>query len=149
MGIRRRNPSTLVPSYRREFRKRVSSIVQVVSRDWLGGDKPAFLEWALPTNEPAEEVVIKCAAPAVIGRRDHIQSVVRRVETAPDQEGLRRALEPLGLHETVLTIDPKALDALIESRTLPPSIEDALLASRETVRTTKALYLKDADRTRR
>ena len=41
------------------------------------------------------------------------------------------------------------LDVLIESRTLPPSIEDALLASRETLRTTKAPYLKEADRLRR
>jgi hypothetical protein len=46
-------------------------------------------------------------------------------------------------------VDPQALHRLIETRVLPPDVEDALLSSREEVRTTKALYLKDGDRARR
>ncbi|HEX2029997.1 MAG TPA: PD-(D/E)XK nuclease family protein [Actinomycetota bacterium] len=72
--------------------------------------------------------------------------VVQRVDTAPDPAAVRRHLEPLGLYESVLAVDPRKLHDLIESRTLPPHVEDALLASREEVRTTKALYLTDADR---
>jgi hypothetical protein len=49
----------------------------------------------------------------------------------------------------MLMIDPQALHRLIESRTLPPDVEDALLSSREEVRTTQALYLQDGDRARR
>ena len=69
--------------------------------------------------------------------------------TAPDPERVRRILEPLGLWEQVRSVDPKRLGELIESRRLPPDVEDALLASREEVRTRFALYLKDAARTRR
>ena len=76
-------------------------------------------------------------------------SIVERVETAPDALAVRAALEPLGLYESVLSIDPKRLAELIESRSLPPDVEDALLASREEVRTTKALYLKETERARR
>jgi RecB family exonuclease len=75
--------------------------------------------------------------------------VVERVETAPDPGQVRGHLEPLGLFESVLAVDPRRLQDLIESRTLPPAVEDALLASREEVRTTKTLYLRDADRSRR
>jgi putative RecB family exonuclease len=75
--------------------------------------------------------------------------LVERVESAPDPEAVRRHLEPLGLYESVLAVDPARLQTLIEGRSLPPAVEDALLASREEVRTTKALYLRDADRTRR
>jgi RecB family exonuclease len=69
--------------------------------------------------------------------------------TAPDPQSVRAILEPLGLWEHVLTVDPKKLSDLIEGRTLRPDIEDALLASREEVRTQYALYLKDAARSRR
>jgi putative RecB family exonuclease len=69
--------------------------------------------------------------------------------TAPDIERIRTILEPLGLWERVQTVDPKALTELIESRKLPPAVEDALLSSREEVRTQYALYLKDAARSRR
>jgi RecB family exonuclease len=69
--------------------------------------------------------------------------------TAPDPVGIRHVLEPLGLWEQVLSIDPKKLTALIESRRLPPDVEDALLSSREEVRTQYSLYLKDPARTRR
>ena len=69
--------------------------------------------------------------------------------TAPDIERVRQILEPLGLWEQVLTVDPKKLSDLIESRRLPPHVEDALLASREEVRTQYALYLKDPARSRR
>ena len=63
--------------------------------------------------------------------------------TAPDADAIRRILEPLGLWERVMTVDPKKLSDLIERRTLPPHVEDALLASREEVRTQHALYLKE------
>jgi putative RecB family exonuclease len=75
--------------------------------------------------------------------------VVERVETAPDPAAVRGHLEPLGLYESILAVDPRRLQELIESRSLPPGVEDALLASREEVRTTKALYLRDRDRSRR
>jgi len=74
-------------------------------------------------------------------------SIVERVETAPDPLAVRAALEPLGLYDSVLSIDPKRLAELIESRSLPPDVEDALRASREEIRTTRALYLKEAERT--
>jgi putative RecB family exonuclease len=69
--------------------------------------------------------------------------------TAPVDDKVRAILEPLGLWERVLAVDPAKLNALIESRTLPPDVEDALLASREEVRTQHALYLKEAERSRR
>ncbi len=69
--------------------------------------------------------------------------------TAPDVERVRAILEPLGLWEQMLTVDPKKLSELIESRRLAPDVEDALLASREEVRTQYALYLKDPARSRR
>ena len=62
---------------------------------------------------------------------------------------MREILEPLGLWEGVIGVDPKKLSALIESRRLPPDVEDALLASREEVRTQYALYLREPARTRR
>ena len=69
--------------------------------------------------------------------------------TTPDVERVRAILEPLGLWEQVLTVDPRKLSDLIESRRLPPDVEDALLASREEVRTQHALYLKDPQHSRR
>jgi len=69
--------------------------------------------------------------------------------TAPDVPKVRGILEPLGLWDRVLTVDPKALSDLIESRTLPPDVEDALLASREEIRTQYALYLREPTRSRR
>jgi putative RecB family exonuclease len=69
--------------------------------------------------------------------------------TAPDDEKIRRILEPLGLWERVIAVDPKKLSDLIESRSLPPVVEDALLASREEVRTQHSLYLKDRVPSRR
>ena len=62
---------------------------------------------------------------------------------------MKEILEPLGLWEQVQTVDARALTDLIESRRLPPDVEDALLASREEVRTQHALYLKDPARSRR
>lgn len=64
--------------------------------------------------------------------------------TAPDEAKLRAVLEPLGLWERVLSVDPAKVNALIESRTLSPDVEDAVLASREEVRTQHALFLKEA-----
>jgi len=69
--------------------------------------------------------------------------------TAPVDAKVREVLEPLGLWEQVLSVDPGKLNALIESRTLSPDVEDRLLASREEVRTQHALYLKDAAKARR
>jgi RecB family exonuclease len=69
--------------------------------------------------------------------------------TAPDEDRLRQILEPLGLWEKVLSVDTTKLSDLIESRTLPPDVEDAILASRQEVRTQHALYLKEAERVRR
>jgi putative RecB family exonuclease len=69
--------------------------------------------------------------------------------TAPDPVRVREILEPLGLWDRVLSVDPKKLGELIEGRRLPPDVEDALLASREDVRTQHALYLKDPARARR
>jgi RecB family exonuclease len=69
--------------------------------------------------------------------------------TAPVDEQVRAILEPLGLWESVISVDPKKLSNMIESRRLPPDVEDALLASREEVRTQYALYLKDPARARR
>jgi putative RecB family exonuclease len=69
--------------------------------------------------------------------------------SAPDAARVRGILEPLGLWEQVLAVDPKRLSDLIESRRLAPDVEDALLASREEVRTQHALYLKEPARARR
>jgi hypothetical protein len=69
--------------------------------------------------------------------------------TAPDAQRIRLILEPLGLWEQVIAVDPKKLSELIETRSLPPAVEDALLASREEVRTQYSLYLKDPVRSRR
>jgi RecB family exonuclease len=75
--------------------------------------------------------------------------LVQRVETAPDPDRVRELLEPLGLLEEVLAVDPGRLGDLIERRILPPAVEEALLSSREEVRTTKALYLRDGAGARR
>jgi putative RecB family exonuclease len=69
--------------------------------------------------------------------------------TAPDEARVRSILEPLGLWESVISVDPKKLSDLIEQRSLPPAVEEALLASREEVRTQYSLYLKDPARSRR
>jgi putative RecB family exonuclease len=66
--------------------------------------------------------------------------------TAPDDRRIRAILEPLGLWERVISVDPRRISDLIESRTLPPHVEDALLASRDEVRTQYALHLKDRAR---
>lgn len=69
--------------------------------------------------------------------------------TAPIEEKVREILEPLGLWEQVLAVDPAKLNALIESRSLSPDVEEQLLASREEVRTQHALYLREAEGARR
>lgn len=66
--------------------------------------------------------------------------------TEPLDERVREILEPLGLWDRVTTVDPAKLSALIESRTLPPDVEDALLASRREVRTQHALVLRESER---
>ena len=69
--------------------------------------------------------------------------------TEPDPVRIRRILEPLGLWDRVQAVDPKKLTELIEGRRLPPDVEDALLSSRDEVRTQYALWLKDPVRARR
>jgi RecB family exonuclease len=69
--------------------------------------------------------------------------------TAPDDAKIREILEPLGLWERVISVDPRKLNDLIESRTLSPDVEDAILASRQEVRTQHALFLRDDARARR
>jgi putative RecB family exonuclease len=69
--------------------------------------------------------------------------------TAPIEERVRAILEPLGLWDRVLAVDPAKLNELISSRKLPPDVEDALLSSREEVRTQHALYLREAEGARR
>jgi putative RecB family exonuclease len=76
-------------------------------------------------------------------------ALVDRVESAANPAEVRRLLEPLGLWEAVQTVDTRALDDLIEGRTLPPEVEEALLSSREVVRRSTALYLRDTERSRR
>ena len=74
--------------------------------------------------------------------------VVDQVESIPGPKAVRAALEPLSLYESVLSVDPELLQDLVDSRRLPPDVEDALLSSREEVRTTQALYLREGDRAR-
>jgi putative RecB family exonuclease len=69
--------------------------------------------------------------------------------TAPDDARIRRILEPRGLWERVVSVEPRKLNELIESRTLSPDVEDAILASREEVRTQHALYLRENAKARR
>jgi putative RecB family exonuclease len=69
--------------------------------------------------------------------------------TAPDEARVRDILEPLGLWDRVLAVDPGRVSDLVESRSLPPDVEDAVLASREEVRTQHALYLREPARARR
>ncbi len=66
--------------------------------------------------------------------------------TEPLEPRVREILEPLGLFDRVIVVDPDKLSALIESRTLPPEVEDALLASRREVRTRHALVLREPER---
>jgi putative RecB family exonuclease len=68
--------------------------------------------------------------------------------TQPDEQALRKVLEPLGLWEQVRSVDTRKLNDLVESRRLAPDVEDAILASREEVRTQYALYLKEPARSR-
>jgi putative RecB family exonuclease len=69
--------------------------------------------------------------------------------TAPHEPRIRQILEPLGMWERVLSLDVRKLNDLIESRTLSPDVEDAILASREEVRTQHALYLRENEQARR
>lgn len=68
--------------------------------------------------------------------------------TTPDLEKLREILEPRDLWDQILTVDTKKLSDLIESRKLPPDVEEAILSSREEVRTQYALWLRQKSRSR-
>ena len=74
---------------------------------------------------------------------------VARHDADYDLEAVRDALEPLGLYEEILAVDRGRLAQLIEGRTLPPDVEDALLAAKDEVRTSYALYLREKSRSRR
>ena len=78
-------------------------------------------------------------------------AIERRAQhvTAPDETRLREILEPLGLWDRVLSVDAQKVSALVESRKLPPDVEDAVLASREEVRTQYALWLRQPQKARR
>ncbi len=86
---------------------------------------------------------------AVRDRRERPSTAARSTSPRRTPAGSGPILEPLGLWEQVLAVDPKRLSDLIESRRLAPDVEDALLASREEVRTQHALYLKEPARARR
>ncbi len=103
--------------------------------DELAGDINAFCE------EHGYRRLFGTDGGAIDRRPQHV--------SAPDEEKLRAILQPLGLWEQVLSVDPAKINQLIESRKLPPDVEDAVLASREEVRTQHALYLKEPARTRR
>jgi hypothetical protein len=103
--------------------------------DELAGDIHAFCE------EHGYRRLFGSDGAAIDRRPQHV--------TAPDEGRLRQILEPLDLWERVLSVDAQKLNDLIESRTLPPNVEDAVLASREEVRTQHALYLKDGAKARR
>ncbi len=103
--------------------------------DELAGSINAFCE------EHAYRRLFGSDGAAVDRRPQHV--------TTPDEMKLRALLEPLGLWEKVLSVDPKKLNDLIESRSLPPDVEDAVLSSSEEVRTQHALYLKEPQGARR
>jgi RecB family exonuclease len=102
--------------------------------DELAGDIHAFCE------EHGYRRLFGSDGAAIDRRPQHVM--------APDEARLRRILEPLGLWERVLSVDPQKLNDLVGSRTLPPDVEDAVLGSRDEVRTQHALYLKEGARTR-
>lgn len=60
-----------------------------------------------------------------------IEPHLAEVGTSLDREDLRRALEPLGLWEDALAIDPTRLATLVRSGKLPPDIERRLVAATE------------------
>jgi RecB family exonuclease len=141
----------LCPLYRHRFeRERTPERVGEVVDEWIRLKREDRERWrrleelGATIRAFAEEHDLK----RLFGT-DGAISIVERIETAPDPLSVRAQLEPLGLYDSVLTVDPKRLAALIESRTLPPVVEDALLSSREEVRTTKALYLRETERVRR
>jgi RecB family exonuclease len=141
----------LCPLYRHKFeRERTPEKIGQVVEEWIRLKREDRERWrrleelGATIRAFAEEHDLK----RLFGT-DGAISIVERVETAPDPLAVRAQLEPLGLYDSVLAVDPKRLAALIDSRTLPPAVEDALLASREEVRTTKALYLREAERARR
>jgi RecB family exonuclease len=78
-------------------------------------------------------------------------AIERRTQhvTAPDEVRLREILEPRGLWDRVLSVDPQKVSGLVEGRTLPPDVEDAVLSSREEVRTQYALWLREPQKARR
>lgn len=69
--------------------------------------------------------------------------------TQPDDATLREILEPRGLFDQIVSVDPKRLQALIETGSLPPDVEDAVLGAREEARTQYALWLREPRRSKR
>jgi len=136
----------LCPVFRHKFeRESAPKIIEVVD-EWVRLKKEHAERWkqldelAAVLRAYAKEHGLK----RLYGN-DGAVSLVERVEQATDPQVVRRLLEPLGLYESVLTIDPAALGSLIERRMLPPDVEDELLASRDAVKTSTALYLRDRE----
>ena len=119
----------------------VDEWIALKRQDWAGVPAPRGAEGA------DQRVLRGARLPAAVrlGRQRPSTAAPQHV-TAPDADRVRRILEPLGLWDRVLAVDPKRLSELVESRALPPDVEDALLASREDVRTQHALYLKEPAR---
>jgi putative RecB family exonuclease len=141
----------LCPLYRHRFEREASppKINEIVD-EWVRLKREDRQRWR--RLEELAATIRAYAEEHGLGRlygSDGAVHIVQRVDTAPDQDQVRALLEPLGLFESVLSVDPRRLQDLVESRTLPPSVEDALLSSREEVRTSKALYLREIDRSRR
>lgn len=140
----------LCPLYRHRYERDAAPRIAEVVDEWIRLKREDRQRWRRMEELGA---VIRAFADEHGLKRlygaDGAVKIVDRVETAPSPEAVRRLLEPLGLYESVLAVDPQRLHALIESRTLPPEVEDGLLSSREEVRTSKALYLQDPDRARR
>jgi putative RecB family exonuclease len=140
----------LCPLFRHQYERDAAPRIAEVVDEWIALKREDRARWRRLEELAA---VVKAYAEEHGYKRlygsDGAIKIVQRVDTAPSPEAVRQVLGPLGLYESMLTVDPQALHRLIESRTLPPDVEDALLSSREEIRTTKALYLQDRDRARR
>jgi hypothetical protein len=140
----------LCPLFRHKYERDAAPRIAEVVDEWIELKREDRARWRRLEELAA---VVKAYAEEHGFKRlygsDGAIKIVERVDTAPSPDAVREVLGPLGLYESVLTVDPQALHRLIESRRLPPDVEDALLSSREEIRTKKALYLQDRDKARR
>jgi RecB family exonuclease len=139
----------LCPLYRHRFeRERTPQKIAAVVDEWIGLKRQDRERWRRLQELGA---IIRAYAEEhglerLFGADGAVQ-IVERLEAAPSPGAVRELLEPLDLYESVLTVDPARLGELIRRGTLPPNVEDALLASPG--RTTKTLSLRQAETTRR